>query len=316
MLVSDQTPTSKPPSSPKFRGVSPPGTTMSSSSHSSSGSISRRSPLSQHIFGDDTDPPNTSKRIGVESSSFISREENRPMDDHSSHSSEIDCNSGHGSTLPSRASFESHQSASSGPGSGRRHSSVGESKNEHMKVKRKNRKVDIPPAFQDILKNPTDSDDNDGSSTGTPRSRGKEQARLDIDDGDGDGGTPITRNTSNLMTYLVRGNVALSITLTAISSLVTVFTIPFVVNLAMQQFMGEATALKLPFLTTIVQIAVITLIPVSLGMVLHHYAPKFVAQVEKGVKWLSIAFLTLIIIGLLAKERANVASFFLQVGGD
>jgi len=83
----------------------------------------------------------------------------------------------------------------------------------------------------------------------------------------------------------------------------------------MQQFMGEAAALQLPFLTTVIQIAVITLIPVSLGMLLHHYAPQFAAQVEKGVKWLSIAFLTLIIVGLLAKERANVASFFLQVGG-
>ncbi|MEO0405986.1 MAG: bile acid:sodium symporter family protein [Cyanobacteria bacterium P01_A01_bin.135] len=121
--------------------------------------------------------------------------------------------------------------------------------------------------------------------------------------------------TSNLMTYLVRGNVALSITLTALSSLITVFTIPLVVNLAMQQFLGEAAALQLPFLTTVIQIAVITLIPVSLGMALHHYAPRFAAQVEKGVKWLSIAFLTLIIVGLLAKERANVVSFFLQVGG-
>lgn len=120
--------------------------------------------------------------------------------------------------------------------------------------------------------------------------------------------------TSNLMTYLVQGNVALSITLTAISSLITVFTIPLVVNLAMQQFMGEATALQLPVLTTVIQIAVITLIPVTLGMLLHHYAPKFAAQVEKGVKWLSIVFLTLIVVGLLAKERANVASFFLQVG--
>ncbi|MGB3492253.1 MAG: bile acid:sodium symporter family protein [Elainellaceae cyanobacterium] len=120
--------------------------------------------------------------------------------------------------------------------------------------------------------------------------------------------------TSNLMTYLLQGNVALSITLTAISSLITVFTIPLVVNLAMQHFIGEAAALQLPFLTTVIQIAVITLIPVALGMALHHYAPRFASQVEKGVKWLSIAFLSLIVVGLLAKERANVASFFLQVG--
>ena len=120
--------------------------------------------------------------------------------------------------------------------------------------------------------------------------------------------------TSNLVSYLVRGNVALSITLTAISSLVTVFTIPLVVNWSMQQFLGEAVTLRLPFAQTVLQIAVITLIPVSLGMVLHHYLPRFAAKVEKAVKWLSLFFLALIIVGLLVRERANVGGFFVQVG--
>ncbi|MGB3755344.1 MAG: bile acid:sodium symporter family protein [Rivularia sp. (in: cyanobacteria)] len=121
--------------------------------------------------------------------------------------------------------------------------------------------------------------------------------------------------TSNMVTYLVRGNVALSITLTAISSLITVFTIPIVVNLAMQKFMGEAVALQLPFVKTVIQIAVITFIPVALGMLLHRYNPQFATKVEKLVKWLSLFFLGLIIAGLLLKERNNVASFFFQVGG-
>ncbi|MEM8805503.1 MAG: bile acid:sodium symporter family protein [Cyanobacteria bacterium P01_G01_bin.38] len=120
--------------------------------------------------------------------------------------------------------------------------------------------------------------------------------------------------TSNMVTYLVQGNVALSITLTAISSLVTVFTIPWVVNLAMGVFMEETTALQLPFFETVIQIAIITLIPVALGMTLNHYAPRAAANIEKWVKWLSLFFLALIIVGLLAKERDQVASFFLQVG--
>ncbi len=121
--------------------------------------------------------------------------------------------------------------------------------------------------------------------------------------------------TSNMLTYLVGGNVALSITLTAISSLITVFTIPLVVNLAMQKFMGEGVALQLPFLKTVIQIAVITFVPVSLGMLIHRYTPQFAAKVEKLVKWFSLFFLGLIIAGLLLKERDNVAGFFLQVGG-
>mgnify|MGYP001794594112 CR=1 FL=1 len=120
--------------------------------------------------------------------------------------------------------------------------------------------------------------------------------------------------TSNLVSYLVRGNVALSITLTAISSLVTVFTIPLVVNWSMQQFLGEAVTLRLPFAQPVLLIAVITLIPESLGMVLLHYLPRFAAKVEKAVKWLSLFFLALIIVGLLVRERANVGGFFVQVG--
>ncbi len=120
--------------------------------------------------------------------------------------------------------------------------------------------------------------------------------------------------TSNLMTYIARGNVALSISLTAISSVITIFTIPLVVNFSMQSFMGEATALHLPFWKTVIQIAVITLIPVSLGMLLNHYAPHFAASVEKSVKWLSLFFLGLIIVVILFQERANVLGFFIQVG--
>ncbi|MEO1523586.1 MAG: bile acid:sodium symporter family protein [Cyanobacteria bacterium J06633_2] len=121
--------------------------------------------------------------------------------------------------------------------------------------------------------------------------------------------------TSNLITYLGKGNVALSISLTAISSVITVFTIPLVINASMQALMGESTTLQLPFLQTVIQIAVITLIPVSIGMILHAKAPRVAARLEASVKWLSLGFLGLIIAGLLLKERANVGAFFVQVGG-
>ena len=122
-------------------------------------------------------------------------------------------------------------------------------------------------------------------------------------------------STSNMVTYLIRGNVALSITLTAFSSLITVVTIPIVINLAMQSFLGEATALNISFLETTLKIAVITIIPVSLGMILKRYAPQFALKAEKLVKYFSIFFLALIILGLLLIERANLATYIYQVGG-
>ena len=108
--------------------------------------------------------------------------------------------------------------------------------------------------------------------------------------------------TSNLITNLARGDVALSITLTAIASALTVLTIPLFVNLGMTQFMGENTALSLPFLETVGKILAVTIIPVVFGMIIHRYAPKFSAKAEKPVKLLSAIFLVAIIVAALAKE--------------
>ncbi|MDJ0579602.1 bile acid:sodium symporter family protein [Crocosphaera sp.] len=121
--------------------------------------------------------------------------------------------------------------------------------------------------------------------------------------------------TSNVISYLVQGNVALSVTLTAIGSLITIITIPLVINLGMQMFMGADTTLQLPVLTSITQIAVITLLPISLGMFINKYQPKLAAKLEKIFKWLSLFFLGLIIFGLMVKGRATLLSSLLQVGG-
>jgi BASS family bile acid:Na+ symporter len=121
--------------------------------------------------------------------------------------------------------------------------------------------------------------------------------------------------TSNLITYLARGNVALSISLTALSSVITVFTSPLVVRLAMGRFLGSTTTLQLPFVATVLQIAVITIIPVGLGMLVNHYRPPTAAQIERSVKWLSLFLLGVIITGLLLQQRANLLNFFAQVGG-
>lgn len=120
--------------------------------------------------------------------------------------------------------------------------------------------------------------------------------------------------TSNMVTFLAGGDVALSVTLTAISSLITVFTIPLVVNFSMQTFLGQGTTLQLPFLNTVLQIAVITLVPVAIGMVANKYAPAIAAKADKPVKWLSLFFLAVVITGVLLRERENFISYVIDVG--
>jgi BASS family bile acid:Na+ symporter len=120
--------------------------------------------------------------------------------------------------------------------------------------------------------------------------------------------------TSNMITFLAGGDVALSVTLTAISSFITVFTIPVLVNLSMQRFLGEGTTLQLPFLSTVLQIAVITLLPIAIGMIAKRYAPGLADKADKPVKWLSLFFLAVVITGVLLRERNNFISYVIDVG--
>ncbi|MBX2968475.1 MAG: bile acid:sodium symporter family protein [Cyclobacteriaceae bacterium] len=120
--------------------------------------------------------------------------------------------------------------------------------------------------------------------------------------------------TSNLLSNLARADVALSITLTAISSMVTVFTIPYLVNLSMEYFIGEGKYVELPVLKTMLQIIVITIIPVSIGMLIRWKFPNGAQRSERPVKIASAVFITLVILGAIFKEKDNLAGYFVQVG--
>lgn len=120
--------------------------------------------------------------------------------------------------------------------------------------------------------------------------------------------------TSNMFTYLSKGDVSLSISLTAIVSLITPFTIPVIAALSMVYFMESGTEFRLPVGKTIVQLLVITLIPVALGMFTLSKWPNGAAKIEKVLKWFSIFFLALIIVLIVMKNAADMASFFAQAG--
>ena len=116
--------------------------------------------------------------------------------------------------------------------------------------------------------------------------------------------------TTNLITNLAKGDVALSITLTAIASVITVFTIPILVNLGLQHYIGQTMEIHLPFGKTVAQILAITVVPVMLGMLLNNRIPALAHKAEQPVKMISAIFLVLIIGAALIKERANAVEFF------
>jgi BASS family bile acid:Na+ symporter len=119
--------------------------------------------------------------------------------------------------------------------------------------------------------------------------------------------------TANLFSHLARGDVALNITLTAVNSILSLVTLPLIVNLSMAHFMGEDRSIPLP-LEKIVQVFAIVLVPVGIGMAVRARAPQLADRVGRPVKLLSVLFLAMIVIGAIVQQRGNVVTFTEQVG--
>lgn len=109
--------------------------------------------------------------------------------------------------------------------------------------------------------------------------------------------------TSNIISHLARGDTALSVTLTAVSSLITIFTIPLIMSYSMNHFLAGETAIHLPILKTFGQLVVVTILPVALGMWVNAAKPGFSRRMAKPVNIASIVFLALIIVLAVIKEK-------------
>lgn len=116
--------------------------------------------------------------------------------------------------------------------------------------------------------------------------------------------------TSNLISHISKGDTALSITLTAISSLIAVITIPLIVNFALAHFMQQGEYVPLPVFDTIIKLMIITLIPVAIGMFIRAKAINFARKMNKPVKAVSgILLFVIILAAILANKEIFVQSF-------
>lgn len=120
--------------------------------------------------------------------------------------------------------------------------------------------------------------------------------------------------TSNLISHISKGDTALSITLTAISSLIVVITIPLIVNFAMRYFLQHGEYVPLPVFDTIVKVIIITLLPVTIGMLINAKFPSFSVKMNKPVKFMSGILLFIIIIAAVLNDKENLFNFFAQAG--
>ncbi|MEJ2045808.1 MAG: bile acid:sodium symporter family protein [Reinekea sp.] len=106
--------------------------------------------------------------------------------------------------------------------------------------------------------------------------------------------------TSNLFSYISRGDVALSVSLTAVGSVLSPFLLPMLFFTYLEHSGGAINEFSLPLLPAIKQLALVTLLPVAIGMSIRHFAPTWSAKAQPIVKRLSTIAMILIILTLMA----------------
>ena len=118
--------------------------------------------------------------------------------------------------------------------------------------------------------------------------------------------------TSNAYTFASRGDVALSVTLTAVSSFITIFTVPLVTYLALDYFLATGTAPELPIGDMMTMLAWLTVVPIAIGMVIRHKWSDKAERIIEALRTATFVFLLALIItgSLLAIDVMK--QYFLQ----
>lgn len=116
-----------------------------------------------------------------------------------------------------------------------------------------------------------------------------------------------------LYTHLARGDVALSISLTAVSSLLAIVSLPIIANLSLLAFYGEEATIRLQ-LHQVLQIFAIAIIPALVGVYIHKRYPAFAERLDRPVKLLATLFLAVVVLIALVSQWRLLATWGLTVG--
>ncbi|MDE2790008.1 MAG: bile acid:sodium symporter family protein [Paracoccaceae bacterium] len=120
--------------------------------------------------------------------------------------------------------------------------------------------------------------------------------------------------TSNILTAFSRGDVALSISLTAVISLLSVVTIPLIVVFSYGWFIGEQAGKEISVAGSAIGVFLIVAVPVLIGLLIRRFAEGFALRAEPASRKLSAVLFVLVLVGAIVQERANIVSYFVQAG--
>jgi len=116
--------------------------------------------------------------------------------------------------------------------------------------------------------------------------------------------------TSNYLTALARGDIALSVSMTAVTSILSVITIPLILSFVIAGGLPEDAS----FTKTAFSIFLIVTLPVMLGMAFRKFAQTVVEKLARSAHVISTVLLVLVLVGAVVQQRENVVSYFAEAG--
>jgi len=120
--------------------------------------------------------------------------------------------------------------------------------------------------------------------------------------------------TSNILTSFARGDVALSISLTAIISLLSVITVPFIIVTSLGLLGSENVSQNISLTSMAISIFLIVTVPVIIGMIFRRFASNTAINFEPIAKKISVVLFIIVLLGAILAEKDNIVSYFADAG--
>jgi BASS family bile acid:Na+ symporter len=120
--------------------------------------------------------------------------------------------------------------------------------------------------------------------------------------------------TSNILTSFAKGDVALSISLTAIISLLSVITVPFIILTSLTLIENSGLDLNISLTNMAISMFLIVTVPVIIGMIFRKFASNVAIKFESIAKKISSVLFVIVLLGAILAEKDNVVSYFAQAG--
>ena len=120
--------------------------------------------------------------------------------------------------------------------------------------------------------------------------------------------------TSNILTSFAKGDVALSVSLTAIISLLCVVTVPFIIITSLSLLGIDSITQNISLTSMAISMFLIVTVPVIIGMVFRKFASNAALKFEPIAKKISMVLFVVVLLGAILAEKDNIVSYFADAG--